>query len=148
MLLFCRQSGSVEPDINLDQSLDAVNGVAHFSESAQICAPLRIRRLKTPSMRFLPIVVPFSRYCTQKRRLHVAGATVPRTTRASHCVRRRACFLGDRPHCVGEPHAGDRGHLHASDKATLAESLAIVHRTAAEILNAIQPTETAERAAA
>lgn len=38
--------------------------------------------------------------------------------------------------------------LHAGDKSTLAESLALVQQTAAEILNAIQPSETAERAAA
>ena len=38
--------------------------------------------------------------------------------------------------------------LHSGDKATLAESLALVQQTAAEILNAIQPAEAAERAAA
>jgi len=38
--------------------------------------------------------------------------------------------------------------LHSGDKPTLVESLILVQQTAAEILNAIQPTETAELAAA
>ncbi len=44
--------------------------------------------------------------------------------------------------------SADYIQLHAGDRATLAESLAIVQQTAAEILNAIQPAESAERVAA